>query len=662
MKHHWLTLLCSIALILPASADPMREAISSGDAEAVQQLLVNGADPHFVEAVPGHIAGGLSPQGRYPSIGLCMHHNQPHLIPLFIDAGANPHGLGCAPLFGCLVYTHSAAARGQTETLRHLIAAGVDVDHVVPYYPLFSSPVTTPLGVSLTYGQLQTARFLLDNGANPHSQIFSALTAEAMNLLIEYGASIRGARIPMAFRWRFSRQFLQLPLAYGALLDETSLLDLLTTQFNVLDPNGPESRVDPDELEWLLNNGIRVGGTLDDLTTILHFAIQRRMSLPVVEVLIEAGADINAVNIDGETPLMLARARNRNDVADYLVEHGGTESGLPSYEEAIADDNVAVLASYLEQGMSPDYILPEPREWRPGLPTLYPVTVTALRENAMECARLLVAKGADVNLGFYSFTLGGVVSPMIVMVAENNVSGVQFLLDHGAGPDHHLNTPLHLAAQHDSLDVAGHLASADSMAALNAFGATPLDVATGETLNLLQQRQAPAGHGISFWDAIRTGNLELVEAYQEEGLDLQTVEPASEGNPGNLTPLIQAMESRQAEMALYLIGHHENVFAESTLLETARESQLSDLEEYLQTLFRFDLVPVNYWNGYFQLHIDYAGFDDSSRYHLESSSDLENWERVEGSAHSFQDSTQQIFTLQIPSGSRQFFRLQRVEE
>jgi ankyrin repeat protein len=451
-------------------------------------------------------------------------------------------------------------------------------------------------------------------------------------------------------------------LAYGAVLDETSLLDLLTTQFNVLDPNGPESRVDPDELEWLLNNGIRVGGTLDDLTTILHFAIQRRMSLPVVEVLIEAGADINAVNIDGETPLMLARARNRNDVADYLVEHGGTESGLPSYEEAIADDNVAVLASYLEQGMSPDYILPEPREWRPGLPTLYPVTVTALRENAMECARLLVAKGADVNLGFYSFTLGGVVSPMIVMVAENNVSGVQFLLDHGAGPDHHLNTPLHLAAQHDSLDVAGHLASADSMAALNAFGATPLDVATGETLNLLQQRQAPAGHGISFWDAIRTGNLELVEAYQEEGLDLQTVEPASEGNPGNLTPLIQAMESRQAEMALYLIGHHENVFAESTLLETARESQLSDLEEYLQTLFRFDLVPVNYWNGYFQLHIDYAGFDDSSRYHLESSSDLENWERVEGSAHSFQDSTQQIFTLQIPSGSRQFFRLQRVEE
>ena len=180
----------------------MREAISSGDAEAVQQLLANGADPHFVEVVPGRITVGLSPQGRYPTIGLCIHHDQPHLIPLFIDAGADPHGFGCAGFFGCLVYTHSAAQNGQTETLRHLIAAGVDVDRIVPNYPLFSSPVTTPLGVALTSGQLQTARFLLDNGANPSSQIFAAQTAEAMDLLIEYGATINGVRIPQ----RISRQ------------------------------------------------------------------------------------------------------------------------------------------------------------------------------------------------------------------------------------------------------------------------------------------------------------------------------------------------------------------------------------------------------------------------------------------------------------------------
>ena len=671
MKHRWILILCSIVLIGPALAD-MREAISSGDAESVQQLLADGADPHFVESVPGWITVGLSPRGRYPTIGLCMHHDQPHLIPLFIDAGADPHGPGCAPLFGCLVYPHSAAASGQTETLRHLIDAGVHADYIVPYYPSsFDSPVITPLGVALASGQLQTARFLLDNGANPSSQIFAARTAEAIDLLVEYGATINGVRIPKGFRSRFNRQFLELPLLYGALLDETSLLDLLTTQSNVLDPDSRESRVDPDELEWLLNNGIRVGGTLEDLTTILHFAIQRRMSLPVVKVLVEAGADLNAVNVEGETPLILARDRNRNDVADYLVEHGGTESGSPSYQEAITKGNVAVLASYLDQGMSPDYRRQDcgQREWEGGPPPPWinnpdltpppppsPPLLIALQNNALECARLLVRHGANVNLQYCN------TSPLQVMLEENNLSGVQFLLDHGANLNQGLNTPLHLAAQHDSLDVARHLGSADSMAALNAFGATPLDVATGETLNLLHQRQAPEGHGISFWDAIRTGNLELVKAYHEDGLDLQTVEPASEGNTGNLTPLIQAIQSSQTEIALYLIGHHENVFAESTLLETARESKLSDLVEYFQTLFRLDLVPVHYWKGFFQLHVNYAGFDDSGRYHLESSSDLENWESVEGSVHSFQDNTEQIFTIQLPNASRQFFRLQRLEE
>ena len=674
MKHLWFLILCSIALILPASADPMREAISSGDAEAVQQLLADGADPHFVEAAPGHITVAPSPQGRYPTIGLCIHHFQPDLIPLFVDAGADPEG-GTCWWFNCTSFMQSAALSGQVEALRHLIVAGADVDLKSPFGFFLggvpSNLPVTPLTAALANRQLQAARFLLDNGANPAAQIFAATDTESMDLLIGYGATIRGLRIPGIFRSRFSQEFLQLPLAYGAVVDDTSLLDILTTEFNVLDPNARESRVDPDELEWLLKNGIRVGGTLEDLTTILHFAIQRGMSLPVVEVLVGAGADLHAVNLDGVTPLMLARAQDRNDVADYLEEQGATESDLPGYEQAIVDDNVAALASYLDQGMSPDYRPQDcsqgPREGGPPPPWVTnpdiappppppPPLLIALQNNAVECARLLVRHGANVNLRYCN------TSPLQVMLDENNLSGVRFLLDHGASLSHHLDTPLHLAARHDILDVAGHMASADAMAALNAFGATPLDVATGETLNLLQQRQAPAGHGVSFWDAIRTGNLELVKAYQEDGLDLQTVEPASEGNTGNLTPLIQAMKSRQVEIALYLIGHHENVFAESNLLEAARESQLSDLVEYFQTLFRLDLVPVHYWKGYFQLHVNYAGFDDSGRYHLESSSDLENWSGIEATAHSFQDSTQQVFTIQLPDASRQFFRLQRLEE
>ena len=663
MKHLWILILCSIALIAPVSAD-MREAISSGDAEAVQQLLAAGASPHTVEAPPGQITIGPSPRGRYPTIGLCIYHSQPHLIPLFVNAGANPEG-GVCFWVSCTPFMHSAASGGQTEALRHLIAAGADVDLISPF-GFFPGNVPrnsphTPLATALGSGQLQAARFLLDNGANPAAQIFAATNTESMDLLIEYGAAIRGMRIPEIFRPRFNRQFLQLPLAYGAVVDDTSLLDILTLDDNALDP---------EELEWLLDNGIRIGGTLEDLTTILHFAIERTMSLAVVEVLVEAGADLNAVNIDGVTPLMLARARNSNDIADYLAEQGGTESSFPSYEQAIADDNIVALSSYLDQGLSVDYRRrgcghpgfpggppgPGPGVPVPPTPRPEPPVIIALQNNALDCARLLVRRGANLNLQYCN------TSPLQLMIEENNLSGVRFLLDHGASLSHHLDTPLHLAARHDSLDVAELLINAESIAALNVFGETPLDEATGETLDLLQQRKAPAGHGVSFWDAIRSGNRELVDAYREKGLALETREPASEGNADNLTPLLQAVESGQAEIALLFIKHHENVFAESSLLEKVRESQLSDVEEYLQNLFRFEIVPVHYWNGYFQIHIDYAGFDDSNRYQLESSADLGDWESVEGSIHSFQDSTERIFPIQLPKKSSKFFRLRRLGE
>ena len=663
---YWLIFLCSVALIVPASAD-MREAISSGDAEAVQRLLADGASPHTVEAPPGQITIGPSPRGRYPTIGLCIYHSQPHLIPLFVDAGANPEG-GVCFWVSCTPFMHSAASGGQIEALRHLIAAGADVDLISPFgfFPgnVAGNSPHTPLAAALVSRQLQAARFLLDNGANPAAQIFAATDSESMDLLIEYGAPIRGMRIPSMFRPRFNRQFLQLPLAYGAVVDDTSLLDILT-----LDDNAH----DPEELEWLLDNGIRIGGTLADLTTILHFAIERTMSLAVVEALVEAGADLNAVNIDGVTPLMLARARNSTDIADYLAEQGGTESSLPSYEQAIADDDVVVLSSYLDRGLSVDYRRggcghpgfpggpPGPPGRGPGgpippTPRPEPPVVIALQHNALECARLLVRRGANLDLRYCD------TSPLQVMIEENNLSAVRFLLDHGASLSHHLDTPLHLAARHDSPDVAELLINAESIAALNVFGETPLDVAAGETLGLLQQREAPAGHGVSFWDAIRSGNRDLVEAYRERGMNLRTREPASEGNADNLTPLLQALESGQAEIALLFIKHHENVFAESTLLEKVRESQLSDVEEYLQNLFRFEIVPVHYWNGYFQIHIDYAGFDDSNRYQLESSADLGSWEGVEGSIHSFEDSTERIFPIQMPGKSPKFFRLRRLGE
>ena len=99
-------------------------------------------------------------------------------------------------------------------------------------------------------------------------------------------------------------------------------------------------------------------------------------------------------------------------------------------------------------------------------------------------------------------------------------------------------------------------------------------------------------------------------------------------------------------------------------MQKARASQLSEVEDLLQTLLRLRLNLRISREGFTHLEIDYAGFDDSGRYHLESSSDFQNWNGVEGTAHSFRDSSERRFTLEIPKhiGAGQFFRLQRMKE
>ncbi|MAB60664.1 MAG: hypothetical protein CMO46_09025 [Verrucomicrobiales bacterium] len=666
MKHVWFTILSSIFVITATSAVSMRDAINTGDADRLKQLLDNGADPQTVEKPDGAIIGGPSSDS---TIALCLQSNQLHLIPLLLDAGANPESV--VPSFwSCPTVVNIAAGKGQVEALEYLIAAGANVN------PERSETckAPTPLISAIQGKQLDSVRFLLENGADltvespsywiEMKPIFHAAqvgSVEIMDLLIDYGESVDGVQIPEELRSLFNRDFLELLLKYGAELDETQLFDLLNGT-NSLGFSGPNPSLDPEELEWLLNNGISIDATLEDFSTILHFAIQRSLSLPVIKVLIEAGVDINAVSLNGETPLNVALRRNRTDVANYLVVAGAKESDLPGYFEAIAEDNVGALAFYLKQGMSPNYIPPGPREGPPR--TVYPVIVTALRANALECAELLVAKGADVNLRFRNFTLSYVNSPMIMMVMENNVSGVQFLLEHGASPDHQLNTPLHFAAKYDIIEVAEQLASTETMAALNAFGETPLDMATGKTLEFLQIQQAPTGHGVSFWDAIRAGSLELLKDYQAKGINLQLVEPFSEENDQNLTPLLQAVHSRQAVIALFLIKFHDNVFAESSLMDKARESQLSEVEELLKTLFRLRLYPRISSEGFTHLEIDSAGFDDSGRYYLESSSDLQNWNEIEGTAHSFRESSERRFIMEVSEqiGAGKFFRLQLMKE
>ena len=73
----------------------------------------------------------------------------------------------------------------------------------------------------------------------------------------------------------------------------------------------------------LIQDGANVNAKNDTGTTPLMIAAGNNPNPEVLKVLIEAGADVNAQNKDGSTPLILAALRNTNpEVLTALLEAG----------------------------------------------------------------------------------------------------------------------------------------------------------------------------------------------------------------------------------------------------------------------------------------------------------------------------------------------------
>ena len=79
-----------------------------------------------------------------------------------------------------------------------------------------------------------------------------------------------------------------------------------------------------DRVKQLLAEGADINQAAGrDLETPLHRAISRR-STEAARILIEAGADINKPRSDGQTPLEMARDRNRTEIL-VLLKQESTE-------------------------------------------------------------------------------------------------------------------------------------------------------------------------------------------------------------------------------------------------------------------------------------------------------------------------------------------------
>lgn len=269
------------------------KAAENGDTPAIKALLSKGADVN---------RGGRSEYGPYPYIAkgvtpLMLAAEKGHIeaIRALLDAGADvglaaetnePRQSGKTALaYACLA--------DQIEVARLLLPAGADPNHKLSYGQSIFDEVCGKNGIGMI-------RLLLASGANPDEAIRMAAEAnrlDVVRLLIEHDANINGTDHK----------------GETALMKASELLR-------------------PEMVRVLLNHGADV--TLKRKpaeTTALHQAVlaakwldpdedaqKFSAAMEVIRALVEKGADANAPDIRGMTPLTMAKDCKFPELAAYL--------------------------------------------------------------------------------------------------------------------------------------------------------------------------------------------------------------------------------------------------------------------------------------------------------------------------------------------------------
>ena len=362
--------LAMVETLLAAGADvnaaqvsglvPLMTAARTGDAGVVRALIEHGAD-----------VNAATKQTRSTPLMWAVAKPHPAGVRILVEAGADPTAStvrGFTPLM-------LAARNGDIETARALIAAGVDVN--AP-----SADGTHALPYAIVRAQVAVALFLLDEGADPNGAMggVHALHAASGNVALwlrdwymrqdqyrpyaRLGADLDGARrLPLvkvlldrgadpnarvtssamfSFYIGYPRKGAFEPFSCGTGdLRGATPLWVAATDMNgtgrVFNYGPAHTSSSGELLRTLLAAGADPHLTTDDGTTPLMAAaglgratytprVPRGTRSPTAEeavrILLEAGADVNAVNEADFTALHGAAFRGLNEVLEYLVSKG----------------------------------------------------------------------------------------------------------------------------------------------------------------------------------------------------------------------------------------------------------------------------------------------------------------------------------------------------
>jgi uncharacterized protein len=238
-----------------------------------------------------------------------------------------------------------AVYRGDAEAVGLLIKSGADVNAANDYG-------VTPLSLACLNSNSSILQILLETGANPDQAKQSGETplmtctntgdVAGVKLLLEHGASINvteNKQGQTALMWAVAERH---PEVVRVLVDNGA--DIHVRSKSIKEPEPYIIAIKPGESIWGSNYPPEVRfQKISGEFTALHFATQQG-DINSAQILIDAGADVNAPHPEHGSPLVIAIASGHENMAKFLLEHGADPN--------IADAwGVAPLHYALHQGL-----------------------------------------------------------------------------------------------------------------------------------------------------------------------------------------------------------------------------------------------------------------------------------------------------------------------
>ncbi|MDT8397538.1 MAG: ankyrin repeat domain-containing protein [Pseudomonadales bacterium] len=439
----------SLAIILLCSnssiASNIADAAMNGDAANIRELIALGVDidePQSTGATALHWV---------------VQRNELTLVQQLLRAGANPsiaNRLGIPPL-------QLAAVNGNADIISELIEAGAN-----PNTPVTPSG-DTALMLAARTGIPAAVKVLLDSGADVNARESWGLTSPLMWAINENHVTVA-----------------KMLIDHGAELDSVSVFIPPDTGRG-FEGAGPRERLETETGDVIYASG--------ELTPLLIAAREGHMES--VRLLLDAGADINAVAADGKNALALAIFNGHYAIGSYLIDRGIDPTKVdaqnftplfwavdrrnmetaPNFPWMVTDDPLSLIRQMLDAGVDPNYLVDNtPRaRMRGGSPRI--VFATALMRAAfsadLELFNLLLKYGADPHImskdGETSLSAaaatGWIAGFHIARSSKDRLQIIKKLVELGSDVNWHDNygiTPLMTAANFGDVEIIQYLIDA----------------------------------------------------------------------------------------------------------------------------------------------------------------------------------------------------------